>query len=93
GWELLRALSPLGEVVAPFRGELNLLLPEQVRQVVRDTAPQAIVNAAAYTDVEKAEDEPDLATEVNGTAPGLLAEEAKRLGALMVHYSTEYVFD
>src|SRR5581483_11496131 len=66
---------------------------DAVRRVVREAKPQLIVNAAAYTAVDKAESEPELAMRINGAAPGVLAEEAKRLGALLVHYSTDYVFD
>ncbi len=93
GFELQRALVPLGEVVALDRAGLDLSAPDAIRAKVREIAPQVIVNAAAYTAVDRAETEPDLAMKVNGTAPGVLAEEAKRLGALMVHYSTDYVFD
>ena len=72
---------------------MNLENKDDVRWVVREVTPDLIVNAAAYTAVDKAESERDLAMQVNGIAPGLLAEEAKRLGALLVHYSTDYVFD
>jgi dTDP-4-dehydrorhamnose reductase len=93
GWELQRALAPLGRVVACGRGELDLASPNTIRARVRELKPDIIVNAAAYTAVDKAESEPALAMAVNGTAPGILAEEARRLGALLVHYSTDYVFD
>lgn len=93
GWELERALAPLGEVFACDRAGLDLADPDRIRAVVRETRPGIIVNAAAYTAVDKAESEPDIAMAINGTAPGILAEEAKRLGALLVHYSTDYVFD
>lgn len=93
GWELQRALAPLGEVVACDRGVLNLADPDRIVSAVRSVAPEVIVNAAAYTAVDKAESEPDVALAVNARAPGILAEEAKRLGALLVHYSTDYVFD
>jgi dTDP-4-dehydrorhamnose reductase len=93
GWELERALPALGEVVATDRSTLDVADPEAIRRVVRDIRPNVIVNAAAYTAVDRAESEPDVAMRVNAVAPGVLAEEAKRLGALMVHYSTDYVFD
>jgi dTDP-4-dehydrorhamnose reductase len=93
GWELERALPALGEVIATDRSTLDLTDPGAIREVLRRTKPQVIVNAAAYTAVDKAETERELATKVNALAPGILAEEAKRLGALLVHYSTDYVFD
>lgn len=93
GWELQRTLAPLGEVIALGRSEADLCQPEHLRDVVRDVHPQVIVNAAAYTDVDGAESEPDLAMTVNGVAPGMLAEEARRLRAALIHYSTDYVFD
>lgn len=93
GWELRRTLAPLGEVIALDRQQLDLTNPDQIRERVRATKPDIIVNAAAYTAVDKAEEEPELTMTVNGTAPGILAEEAKRLGAALVHFSTDYVFD
>jgi dTDP-4-dehydrorhamnose reductase len=96
GAELLRILQPLGEVVSadlrdtPLRVDLSD--HANVREVVREVKPGLIVNAAAYTAVDKAEQESALAMQVNGVAPGILAEEAKSLGALLVHYSTDYVF-
>jgi dTDP-4-dehydrorhamnose reductase len=93
GWELERTLPALGEVVATDRSTLDLALPDSIRHAVREAKPDLIVNAAAYTAVDKAESEPELAMRINGEAPGVLAEEAKRLGALLVHYSTDYVFD
>jgi len=93
GWELERALPALGEVTATDRSRLDLADPDAVRRLVRETKPDIIVNAAAYTAVDKAESERELAMKVNATAPGILAEEAKRLGALLIHYSTDYVFD
>lgn len=93
GWELHRELAPLGSVVAFGRAELDLASPDVIRARAREVKPDIIVNAAAYTAVDKAESESDLAMAVNGTAPGILAEEARRLGALLVHYSTDYVFD
>ncbi|KUE90279.1 dTDP-4-dehydrorhamnose reductase [Cupriavidus necator] len=93
GFELRRSLAPLGNVVALDRTGCDLSRPDEVRRVVRDCRPDVIVNPAAYTAVDKAETEVDLAFAINGTAPGILAEEAKALGSLLVHYSTDYVFD
>ncbi len=93
GRELALTLSPLGPVRAPGRSSLDLASADAIRGAVRETAPGLIVNAGAYTAVDQAEAEPDLAQAVNGAAPGILAEEAKRLGAALVHYSTDYVFD
>lgn len=93
GWELQRALAPLGEVLALGHAQLNLADADAIRQVLRHAAPDLIVNAAAYTAVDRAEQEQDLAQAVNGIAPGILAEEAQRLNAALVHFSTDYVFD
>lgn len=93
GWELQRTLATLGEVVAHDRHSLDLSLPDSIRQAIRAAKPDLIVNAAAYTAVDKAESEPDLAMAINGTAPGIMAEEANKLGAALIHYSTDYVFD
>jgi dTDP-4-dehydrorhamnose reductase len=93
GWELERALPALGEVVATSRGSLNLENADSLRQQIREIKPDLIVNAAAYTAVDRAETEADLALRVNGVAPGVLAEEAARAQALLVHYSTDYIFD
>lgn len=93
GWELARSLQPLGEVAAPDRAGFDLADPDRMRGVLRELRPAVIVNPAAYTAVDKAESEPALAAAINATAPGILAEEAKRLDALLVHYSTDYVFD
>src|SRR5258708_2270398 len=93
GWELGRTLAPLGQLVAVDYPDIDLTDGASIRKWVRDTAPAVIVNAAAYTAVDKAETEPDRCLQINGTAPGILAEEAKKLGALMVHYSTDYIFD
>jgi dTDP-4-dehydrorhamnose reductase len=92
GARLEPALAPIGTVLATSRHELDLADADALRQHVRDARPDVIVNAAAYTAVDKAETETALATAVNAVAPGVLAEEAKRLGALLVHYSTDYVF-
>lgn len=93
GRELQRALQPLGEVIALDRAALDLAQPERIRCVVREIQPDILVNPAAYTAVDQAESEAELALAINGAAPGILAEEAKRLDALLVHYSTDYVFD
>lgn len=98
GWELHRALAPLGEIIALDRHGQNDLTGDLadldgLRRTVRELEPQVIVNAAAYTAVDRAEEDPELATLVNAEAPGVLAEEAMALGALMVHYSTDYVFN
>jgi len=95
GWELQRSLAPLGELTALGRdtpgGDYTRL--EEVQHTVRDIAPDVIVNAGAHTAVDKAESEPELARQLNTAAPAMLAAEAKRLGAWLVHYSTDYVFD
>ena len=93
GWQLQRSLAPHGEVVACGRAECDLADAAQIRSVVRELKPSIIVNATAYTAVDKAESESDLAGRINAVAPGILAEEAKPLGALLVHYSTDYVYD
>ena len=93
GWQLQRDLAPLGPLLALDRQACDLADLDQVRRVVRENRPSVVVNAAAYTAVDKAEGEPDLAHRINAEAVGLLAEEVKALGALLVHYSTDYVFD
>lgn len=93
GWELQRALAPLGQVIATGRGELDLADPDSIRAALRQAKPAIIVNAGGFTAVDEVEQQPELAMRVNGVAPGVLAEEAKRLGALLVHYSTAHVFD
>lgn len=93
GFELRRSLAPLGEVIALDRAACDLTLPDALRQLVREHRPDVIVNSAAYTAVDKAESDADTAFAVNGTAVGVLAEEARALGSLLVHYSTDYVFD
>jgi dTDP-4-dehydrorhamnose reductase len=92
GWELERSLASLGPLVALGHREIDLALPESIRDSIRGVSPGLIVNAAAYTAVDNAEGEVSLATAVNGTAPGILAEEAKRLRVPLIHYSTDYVF-
>jgi dTDP-4-dehydrorhamnose reductase len=81
------------QVIAPDRAGCDLRNPQSIRAAVRAAHPDAILNAAAYTAVDRAESEPDLAMRINGDAPGILAEEAKTCGALLIHYSTDYVFD
>jgi dTDP-4-dehydrorhamnose reductase len=93
GWELRHKLACLGPIATVGSPEVDFAKPETIRDAVRAASPAAIVNAAAYTAVDKAESEPELAMAINGTAPGVLAEEAKRLGSLLVHYSTDYVYD
>ena len=97
GWELQRSLAPLGEVIALDRDSAglcgDLTNVEGLAQTVRTVWPDVIVNAAAYTAVDKAESEPDLARAVNATAPGVLAQAAHATGAWFVHYSSDYVFD
>jgi dTDP-4-dehydrorhamnose reductase len=93
GYELMRSLQPLGEVIGFDRDRMDLADLDQVRDVIRRVQPGLIVNPAAYTAVDKAETEPELAMRINGQAPGVMAEEAARLGAAIVHYSTDYVFD
>lgn len=93
GWELNHSLSTLGTVFAMSRDQMDLSKPETLSPVIQKIRPDIIVNAAAYTAVDKAETEPHLAMTVNGIAPGVLAQEAKNIGAGMIHYSTDYVFD
>jgi len=93
GWELRRTLAALGELEALGRAEIDLRDVGRIREAVRASNADVIVNAAAYTAVDKAESEREAAFAVNANAPGVLAEEAKRSGALLVHYSTDYVFD
>lgn len=93
GRELEKTLSHLGELIALDRQGMDLGNPDSIRKIIRSLQPDIIVNAAAYTAVDKAESEPDLAMAVNGIAPGVMAEEAARLNALLVNYSTDYVFD
>ena len=93
GWELNRSLAKLGTVFAMGRDQMDLAKPETLGHVIQEIRPDIIVNAAAYTAVDKAESEPELAMTVNGIAPGVLAKEAQKIGAGMIHYSTDYVFD
>lgn len=93
GWELRRTLAPVGKVVAVDFPDIDLTKADSIVKWVHDTRPQVIVNAAAYTAVDKAETDFEKCNLINGVAPGILAEEAKRVSALLVHYSTDYVFD
>lgn len=93
GRELRRALAPLGSVVAPSHAEVDLTDARALREIIEHVQPAAIVNSAALTNVDRAEREPDLARALNEVAPGIMAQEAARIGALVVHYSTDYVFD
>lgn len=93
GYELERSLQGLGEVVALGRDRMDLADFDSIRTAIRDIRPGLIVNPAAYTAVDKAESESELAMRINGEAPGVIAEEARKLGAAVIHYSTDYVFD
>ena len=93
GWELRRTLAPLGPLVCVDYPEVDFANADSIRNQVQSHNPQLIINAAAFTAVEKAESETALAMQINGVAPGILAEEAKKIGAWLVHYSTDYVFD
>jgi len=92
GWELHRTLATLGQVVAMDSRAMDLADPDAIRRALAEVRPRLIVNPAAYTAVDQAEREPDLARKVNAEAPGILAEAAAKSGALLVHYSTDYVF-
>jgi dTDP-4-dehydrorhamnose reductase len=93
GWELQRSLAPLGELIAFGSDECNLTDLDGIGKMIRAIAPDVIVNAAAYTAVDKAESESALAYLINAQAPGVLANEAKYLNSLLIYYSTDYVFD
>ena len=93
GFELVPLLARYGDVVATDRARLDLANPDAIIAAMRGAKPALVVNAGAYTAVDRAETEAPLAQAVNGRAPGILAEEAKRLGAVLIHYSTDYVFD
>jgi dTDP-4-dehydrorhamnose reductase len=93
GWELAHALRPLGETFAFDRAQLDLAAPDQIVSTVRSVRPDVVVNAAAYTAVDRAEDESQVAHAINAVAVAIMAEEAKRARALLIHFSTDYVFD
>lgn len=93
GWELQRLLQPLGQLHTLDYPQIDLTQPDIIRRKIRELKPNIIVNAAAYTAVDKAETEKELAFQINAAAPLILAEEAKKLDAYLVHYSTDYVFD
>ncbi len=93
GWELRRTLAPLARVTCVDYPEVDFTRPDSVREAIAAAAPDVIINAAAYTAVDKAEAELALATKINADAPGVMAAEARQRGALLVHYSTDYVFD
>jgi dTDP-4-dehydrorhamnose reductase len=92
-WELRRTLAPLADLTAVDFPEIDLTRPESLRELVRSVRPDVVVNAAAYTAVDKAEDEQETCLKVNGESPRVLAEEAAAIGARFVHYSTDYVYD
>lgn len=93
GWELRRTLPPLGEIFVFDYPEIDLAQPESLRALVQKIGPHVIVNATAYTAVDRAEAEPQLALAINGLAPGILAEVALQVKSVLIHYSTDYVFD
>jgi dTDP-4-dehydrorhamnose reductase len=93
GWELERTLAPLGELDACDYPVIDMTNSKSISQVLNDSQPDLIINATAYTAVDRAESEPELAKAINATAPAVLAEEARRRGAAFIHYSTDYVFD
>jgi dTDP-4-dehydrorhamnose reductase len=93
GWELQRSLAPLGELVALDRSQADFSKPESLRKIIAEIKPNWIVNAAAYTAVDKAESEQELAHTINAKAAQVLAEEASKLDAWLIHYSTDYVYD
>ena len=92
GGELNKILTQFGEVTAAGKSEMDLSDPNQIRHTVREVSPELIINTGAYTAVDRAESEPDIARAINGTAPGILAEEAKTLQAGLIHYSTDYTY-
>ncbi len=93
GWELMRSLLPLGEIITVDRRQADFNSPDSLRPLVRENRPDVIINAAAYTKVDQAEDEEDTARRINSDAPAILAEEAGKIRSLLIHYSTDYVFD
>jgi dTDP-4-dehydrorhamnose reductase len=93
GWELRRVLAPIGPVIGVDFPDVDLTEADSARNCVREHQPGIVINAAAYTAVDKAESDTEKAMRINGIAPAILAEEAKRLGALLIHFSTDYIFD
>lgn len=93
GWELHRSLQGLGQVLAYDYPEIDFTVPSSLTRLVEDSRPQIVINAAAYTEVDKAESEAERAKLINAEAPGLLAEICRNMGAALIHYSTDYVFD
>ena len=93
GWELHRSLQGLGQVLAYDYPEVDFTVPSSLRRLVEESRPQIVINAAAYTEVDKAESEAERAKLINTEAPALLAEICRDLGAALIHYSTDYVFD
>lgn len=93
GWELNRTMLTLGDLIALEHPQVDMANFADLRSIVREIKPNLIVNATAYTNVDQAEREPDLAMAVNGIGPGVLAEESEKLGSVLIHYSTDYVFD
>src|SRR6476646_2059031 len=93
GYDILPLLEKIADVTAVDRSTLDLARPKEIRQCLRSVRPDLIVNAAAYTAVDKAESEPELTSAINARAPEVLAQEAARTGSILVHYSTDYVFD
>lgn len=93
GWELRRTLAPLGQIMALDYPEIDLTDPDSARESIHAFQPQVIINATAYTAVDRAESEPEIAEAINGYAPGVMAEDARAIGAALIHYSTDYVFD
>ena len=93
GWELQRACMTLGQVMALDYPQIDIRQSSALRELIRSTRPDVLLNPAAYTNVEKAESDREAAVEVNARAPGVMAEEMKKLGGVFIHYSTDYVFD
>jgi dTDP-4-dehydrorhamnose reductase len=93
GWELNRSLLALGDLIALDYPQINMADPDNICSVIHQYQPALVINATAYTDVDKAEKNPELAMAINGTGPGILGEEVKRIGGALIHYSTDYVFD
>ena len=93
GWELQRTLAPLGEVIVLDYPEVDFTHPDSLRAVILENHPEVVINAVAYTAVDKAENEPQAAQAINATAPGVLSNASSEIGAGFIHYSTDYVFD